>query len=46
MAPYGYVMLLSVLQQEPAQWPGLLTYLGLALLLVAALMTIYHRRHK
>ncbi|WP_281181305.1 hypothetical protein [Chloroflexus islandicus] len=41
-----YVVLLSVLQQEPEPWPGPLTYLGLALLLVAVIMTIYNRRRK
>ncbi|MCX7859460.1 hypothetical protein [Chloroflexus sp.] len=39
-----YVVLLTVLQQEAEPWPGPLTYLGLALLLVALVMVIYQRR--
>jgi len=38
------LILLRVLLQEPEPWPGPLTYLGLALLLVAVLMTIVNRR--
>ncbi|GIV90773.1 MAG: hypothetical protein KatS3mg055_3291 [Chloroflexus sp.] len=38
--------LLDIVQQTPEPWPGPLTYIGLALLLVAALMTIYNRRRK
>ncbi|WP_298404333.1 hypothetical protein [uncultured Chloroflexus sp.] len=39
-------VLLRVWQQEPEPWPGPLTYLGLALLLVAVIMTLYSRRRK
>ncbi|WP_298819553.1 hypothetical protein [Chloroflexus sp.] len=41
-----YLVMLSTMQQAPDPWPGPLTYLGLALLVVAALMTIYNRRRK
>jgi len=40
------LILLRTLLQEPEPWPGPLTYLGLALLLAAVLMTIINRRRK